>query len=80
MSAPPVDCPACRVRMEEGVVLDSGHQNRLRRVEWISGKPEKGLMQGYKVKGRRRIPTVSLRCPRCGWLIWFAPEGAAEDE
>ena len=80
MNAPLVECPACRVRMEEGVVFDEGHQHHLNRVEWTEGKPEKGMMRGYKVKGRRRLPTVTLRCPRCGWLIWFAPEVAEQHD
>lgn len=67
------DCPACRVRMEEGHVLDS-HQNTFVRVSWIEGEPEKARLTGYKTKGKRKIPTVSFRCPRCGWLVWFAPE------
>ncbi|HET6487694.1 MAG TPA: hypothetical protein VFH83_14800 [Spirochaetia bacterium] len=67
------ECPVCRVRMEEGHVLDAGNSNHLLRVSWTEGQPEKGLM-GYRVKGRRRLPTITWRCPRCGWLLWFARE------
>ena len=59
--------------LEGGHVLDAGNSNRLQRVSWIEGPPEKGLM-GYRIKGRRRIPTVTWRCPRCGWLVWFAQD------
>jgi hypothetical protein len=71
MSIP--DCPVCRVRMEEGYVLDA-HQNTFARVSWIEGQPEKSLLTGFKTKGKRKIPTVTFRCPQCGWMVWFAPE------
>lgn len=74
MNVPNPDCPSCRVRMEEGFVADRGDNNRAHRVVWTEGRPEKSLLQGVKVKGRRSIETMCLRCPRCGWLIWFAPE------
>jgi hypothetical protein len=74
MNGPAPECPACRVRMEEGHVLDTDHSNRLHVVSWIEGAPEKGGIYGYRVKGKRRIEAATWRCPRCGWLLWFAPE------
>jgi len=41
-------------------------------MKWIEGEPERGALGGYRLKGRRQIPTVTWRCPRCGWLLWFA--------
>ena len=73
MSATIPECPACRVRMEEGWVPDSG-ENRLNRMKWTEGAPEKGGIYGHRVKGKRQIEIVTYRCPRCGWLVWFAPE------
>lgn len=72
------ECPVCRVRMEEGFIPEVGGNNRLQRLSWTEGVPEKGGMFGFKLKGKRRYATVSYRCPRCGWLVWFAPE--ANDE
>ncbi len=72
MSIP--ECPVCRVTMEEGHVLEHDSSNRLGRVRWIEGQPEKALLYGHKVKSRRQVDTITYRCPRCGWLLWFAPE------
>lgn len=76
MTTPVPECPACRVRMQDGVVFDAGDHNRLMRTYWTEGRPEKSLLQGYKAKGHRHLETVTFRCPSCGWLIWFAPESS----
>jgi hypothetical protein len=72
MSIP--ECFMCRVNMEEGHVLEKDGSNRLGRVRWTEGPPEKALLYGHAVKGRRQVDTITYRCPRCGWLLWFAPE------
>ena len=77
MMAPTPECPVCRVRMDEGFVPDVGH-NSLSRTNWTEGAPEKKPLSGLQVKGRRQIATVTFRCPKCGWLIWFAPEPPVE--
>lgn len=74
MSGPAPECPVCRVNMEEGHVLDRKEGNRLDRTSWTEGAPEKGGIYGYRVRGKRQYATVTWRCPRCGWLLWFAPE------
>ena len=79
MKTPTPVCPACRVEMQEGFTLDAG-RNSVQRTRWTEGQPEKSLFHGFKVKGRRQIDTVTFRCPKCGWLIWFAPEPQATDE
>jgi hypothetical protein len=66
--------------MEEGFVPDAGDRGRLQRSRWAEGQPEKGFLQGLKVKGRRQLDTVTFRCPKCGWLIWFAPEPPMSEE
>jgi hypothetical protein len=71
MTAP--ECPVCRVRMEEGHVLDWRDGSKQQRVTWIEGPPEKGVF-GFRTKGKRQIPVVTWRCPGCGWLLWFAPK------
>ena len=80
MNTPVPECPACRVQMQEGFVPDVGQNDRFRRTRWTEGRPEKTLFGGLKVKGRRQLDTVTFRCPRCGWLIWFAPELPGSDE
>ena len=77
MSVVVPDCPACRVRMEEGHVLDQTDTGRLSRTRWTEGPPEKSVLAGHRVKGKRQYATVTWRCPRCGWLVWFAPDPGA---
>jgi hypothetical protein len=60
--------------MEEGHVLEQDRNGRLSRIRWIEGQPEKALLAGYRTKGRRQFDSITFRCPRCGWLLWFAPE------
>jgi len=72
MNATAHECPECHVRMEEGYLLARGGHGWLERMKWIEGEPERGALGGYRLKGRRQIPTVTWRCPRCGWLLWFA--------
>ena len=74
------ECPACRVRMQEGFVPDVGDRGRLHRTRWAEGQPEKGFLHGLNVKGRRQLDTVTFRCPKCGWLVWFAPEPQGSEE
>jgi hypothetical protein len=68
------ECYICRVSMEEGHVLDQDRNAALARVRWTEGQPEKTFFGGHRAKGRRQIDTITYRCPRCGWLLWFAPE------
>ncbi len=72
MNATAHECPVCHVRMEEGHLLGRGGHGWLERMKWIEGELEKNALGGYRLKGRRQIPTVTWRCPRCGWLLWFA--------
>jgi len=74
MSTPAPECPACRERMQEGYVPDAGDHGSFRRTRWVEGQPRKGLFHRLKVTGKRQLDTVTFRCPKCGWLIWFAPE------
>jgi hypothetical protein len=70
MSAP--DCPACRVPIDEGFIIDRGHGNAPAQSEWAAGIPERSFWTGLKLKGKVRIPTVTYRCPRCGLLQSYA--------
>ncbi len=80
MIGPAPECPACRERMEEGHVLSKESGGRFDRPQWVEGPVEKGGIYGYRVKGKRTFAVVSWRCPRCGWLLWFAPEAEGKPE
>jgi hypothetical protein len=77
MSGPAPECPACRVRMEQGCVFTTDHNGRHQPIAWTEGPVEKGGIYGYRIKGKRQVPAETWRCPRCGWLLWFAPEPEA---
>ncbi len=68
------ECPACRVRLEEGFVGDTTHHGVLQKMTWREGRAHKTALGGLETKGRRAHEIVAFRCPRCGWLIWFAPD------
>ena len=68
MMTPGPECPACRVRMQEGYVVDVGHNGQILPSRWTEGSPEKGLFGALKVKGRRQLDAVTFRCPKCGWM------------
>ena len=74
MTSPRPECPSCRVAMQEGHVPDVGHNGRLLRTKWTEGPPEKSLLRGLATAGRLSVDTLTFRCPKCGWLIWFAPD------
>ena len=65
--------------MQEGFVPDAGERGRFRRTRWVEGQPKKSFLHGLKVTGGRQLDTVAFRCPKCGWLIWFAPEPPTSD-
>lgn len=64
-------CPKCNSPMEEGFILDSNHGERLV-SHWVEGKPEKGFFWGIKVKGRRQLEVMAMRCTVCGFLESYA--------
>jgi hypothetical protein len=66
--------------MEAGFVPDVGHNGRILASRWTEGPRTKSLLAGLQVKGRRQLDTVTFRCPKCGWLIWFAPDAIAESD
>jgi hypothetical protein len=66
--------------MQSGYVLDVGHGGHVLPTRWAEGEPEKGLFDGLKLRGRRTLDTITFRCPKCGWLIWFAPEAGEAEE
>jgi hypothetical protein len=73
MNQPAPECPACRERMAEGYVFTTDKNGRYQQVTWTEGPVEKGGMYGFRLKGKAQFPATTWRCPRCGWLLWFAP-------
>ena len=65
-------CPKCSTAMEPGFVLDQTYGANTQ-SSWIEGAPERSFWTGVKLKGRERIPLVTFRCPRCGYLESYAP-------
>lgn len=72
MSTRDLDCPFCKERMVEGYLLDLGHSNRRRPVQWVEGPPQKSFWQGLEIGERRKRTVKSFRCPRCGLLLEYA--------
>lgn len=72
MSAATPQCPACRVPMQEGFLLDRGYNDQYRIGEWVEGRPEPGFWRGLKLDDRQRLPVQSWRCPACGLLASYA--------
>ena len=65
-------CPKCSGRMDPGFMLEQRDGNAKGVSEWIDGAPEKAWY-GLKLRGKRRLPTETWRCGRCGYLENYAP-------
>ena len=61
--------------MEAGFVLDSTYGANLA-AQWVEGIPIRSVWTGVKLKGRRKLPIVTYRCSKCGYLESFASEVA----
>jgi hypothetical protein len=72
-----VECPDCRVAMEEGFFADRGDHSRVAPASWIAGAPEKSFWSGTKTRGKEQHEVAVLRCPRCGLLRLYAPEAGS---
>jgi hypothetical protein len=59
-------CLRCGESMKEGAIFDSAGGQ----CGWMSGLPRKGLTFS---KGLKPLPVTSFRCPKCGYLEFFAP-------
>lgn len=66
-------CPKCNSLMNEGFVLDYRHNSRVQQ-SWVEGLPERYFWGSLKLRGRHRLPVVSNRCSRCGYLESYARE------
>jgi hypothetical protein len=68
------ECPACRVRLEDGFMMDRGDRDRVKPATGVEGEPEKSFWSGTKTKGKRQLPVAALRCPRCGRIELYTAE------
>ena len=53
--------------MEPGFLIDTTHGGYVQQ-SWLEGLPEHSRWVGLKTKGKRKIPVISNRCARCGFL------------
>lgn len=68
------ECPVCRVRLEDGIIMNKGDRDRVRQSTWVEGEPEKSFWSGTKTKGKKRLAVSALRCPRCGRIELYTAE------
>ena len=68
------ECPVCRVRLEDGFLMDKGHSDRIRQATWVEGEPETSFWIGIKTKGKRKLAVSAPRCPRCGRIELYTAE------
>ena len=64
-------CLKCEARMEEGFVALLTYEGRYIGT-WIEGSPTRSAWTGLQIKGRRQLPTKTMRCTRCGFLETYA--------
>ena len=69
------DCPKCQSKMSEGVIVDMGHGQSVV-SHWLPAPIKVSRWWGLKVRKKDVIPTVTLRCTRCGFLESYAPTAA----
>jgi predicted RNA-binding Zn-ribbon protein involved in translation (DUF1610 family) len=69
-----IKCPKCNDLMEEGFLLDRGTEHILYQSNWVEGKAEKSFWTGLNIKDRKQRGIVIYRCPKCGFLEFYAPE------
>ena len=65
------ECPACRVSMLRGYMLDRSRNTR-GAVIWVADEPEKAFLAGVKLKGHEQSEVAAFRCPKCKRLELFA--------
>jgi hypothetical protein len=58
--------------MEEGFFLEKGDAGVLSPQAWVTGKPQKSLLTGVTLKGKRVFDVETYRCTGCGYLESYA--------
>ncbi len=76
MTQPTPKCPSCDVAMNEGFMIDPSHGANLQ-AAWVEGPPKKNVIGAVKMMDKKLVSIVSYRCPKCGWLVNFAPHGSS---
>jgi hypothetical protein len=66
-----LECPKCRVEMEEGFVKDETY-GAVRPSKWMEGEPETSFWTGTKTRGKKQVQIRTFRCPHCGYLESYA--------
>lgn len=59
--------------MEQGFVLDHSHGAILQSL-WVAGPVERSRWTGLRLKGREKVPIITWRCTRCGYLESYAQQ------
>jgi predicted nucleic-acid-binding Zn-ribbon protein len=65
-------CPKCAGDMVEGFIPDFGHNEYVRSLRWVEGKPERSFWKGAKVGDRRQADVSAYRCTACGYVEFYA--------
>ena len=68
-----VECIRCHTQMADGFVADYSEGSYSRQF-WSPGTPEQSFWRGLKI-GSQRVPIMTRRCPRCGYLESYALKG-----
>ena len=64
-------CPKCQGSMQEGFIPDTNSGMNFIN-SWVEGSPEKSLLRGVKVEGKRQYRISVFRCDHCGYLESYA--------
>lgn len=67
-----IKCPKCDTIMETGFLLDRGDHNSPSQSVWIRGVPEPSFWTGLKMGGKEKLPVLTYRCSKCGYLESYA--------
>jgi hypothetical protein len=57
--------------MEEGFIVDVGY-GASSVPKFVTGRPQKSIWTGLKLRGRAQLPVTTYRCRRCGYLESYA--------
>jgi predicted nucleic-acid-binding Zn-ribbon protein len=71
MESPMNECPKCRGAMEIGHIPDVTYGGATI-SQWTEGEPERSMLTGIKIRGKRRIEITAYRCTNCGFLEFYA--------
>jgi hypothetical protein len=65
-------CPKCELSLARGYVPDAAHGGILQ-SSWPPGEPEpRRFIGGIKYDADHVLPLTAYRCPRCGYVEFYA--------